>query len=299
MSRLLVEGGEVLAGPGRASERLDVLVQDGRIERVGAQLDVPADTPRLDASELIVMPGLINVHTHGHNNLSRGLAGGRWTLEHLVSFGAALQGNRTAEDHYLSAALGAMEMLATGVTSAYDLYMAIPAADEEVIEAVVAAYTDVGLRVVLAPSLADGPFHTLMPGLLDIVPSTNARRLARLEAVPTRRVLEMTDAAVRRFHGAASGRVSMAVSPSIPGLCSDELLQGMAALAREHGVGLRDPHQRVSRRSRARTTALGTADDLPTGVPQSAARDVHRCAWGLPRAGGDPHSCRGWRERGP
>ena len=35
-----------------------------------------------------------------------------------------------------------------------------------------------------------------------------------------------------------SGRVRIAVSPSIPGLCSDELLRGLAALAGEHGVGM-------------------------------------------------------------
>jgi 5-methylthioadenosine/S-adenosylhomocysteine deaminase len=124
-SRLLITGGEILAGPGRRPERADVLLKGGRIERVGADLSVAASTRRLDAEDMIVIPGLINAHTHGHNNLARGLAA-RWTLEQLISFGPAIQANRTAEDHYLSAALGAIEMLKTGVTAAYDLYMAVP-----------------------------------------------------------------------------------------------------------------------------------------------------------------------------
>lgn len=237
MSRLLVAGGELLAGPGRQLERVDVLIDQGWIERVGPELTVPEGTARLDASQTIVMPGLVNAHTHGHNNLARGMAG-RWTLEQLIAFGPAIQAGRTPEDHYLSAALGAIEMLKTGATSAYDLYMAVPVPDEEVLEPVVEAYRDVGLRVVLAPSLADGPFHRMMPGLLDVVPDDAARRLQRLAAVPARRSLKLAESAVRRFNGAASGRIQMAVSPTIPGLCSDELLRGLAALARENGVGM-------------------------------------------------------------
>jgi 5-methylthioadenosine/S-adenosylhomocysteine deaminase len=242
MSRLLIAGAEVLAGPQRPAERADVLIDRGRIESVGSELAVPEGTPRLDAGGMIAIPGLINAHTHGHNNLARGLAG-RWTLEQLISFGSAIQANRTADDHYLSTALGAIEMLKTGATAAYDLYMSVPAPDEEVLESVVQAYEDVGLRVVLAPSMADGPFHRIMPGLLDAVPPNLAARLRRLEALPARRSLALTESAIRRFHGAASGRVQIAASPSIPGLCSDELLRGLGALAREHGVGI---HTHVS-----------------------------------------------------
>ena len=61
---------------------------------------------------------------------------------------------RGPEDEYLSAAIGAIEMLKTGCTSAYDLYMAVPAITDEAFEAVVRAYTDVGIRVVLAPAVA-------------------------------------------------------------------------------------------------------------------------------------------------
>jgi 5-methylthioadenosine/S-adenosylhomocysteine deaminase len=237
MSRLLVAGGEVLAGPGRPVQRADVLIDAGRIARVGPNLAVPEGTARLDASENIVIPGLVNAHTHGHNNLARGMAG-RWTLEQLISFGPAIQANRTPADHYLSAAIGAIEMLKTGATSAYDLYMAVPVPDEEVLEPVVEAYRDVGLRVVLAPSLADGPFYRMMPGLLEAVPADVARRLRRLAAVPAKRSLELVESAIRRFDGTASGRIRIGVSPTIPGQCSDQLLRGLAEVAREHGVGM-------------------------------------------------------------
>ena len=237
MSRLLIAGGEVLAGPGRTLQRADVLLDAGRIERVAADVEPPEGTRRLDATAMIVIPGLVNAHTHGHNNLSRGLAG-RWTLEQLISSRPRPGSRRTAAPRTtISDGARSDRDAEDGATAAYDLYMAVPLPDEEVLEPVVAAYSDLGLRVVLAPSMADGPFHRMMPGLLDAVPDRVARRLERVAAVPTARVLEVAAAAIRRFHGAGAGRVWIAVSPSIPGLCSDELLQGLAGLAREHGVG--------------------------------------------------------------
>jgi cytosine/adenosine deaminase-related metal-dependent hydrolase len=82
----------------------------------------------------LVLPGLVNAHTHAHNNLFKGL-GDNWTLEDLLNHGPALNGNRTPEDHYLSAAIGAVEMLKNGCTAAYDLFMAAPAPTAEDIEA--------------------------------------------------------------------------------------------------------------------------------------------------------------------
>jgi hypothetical protein len=98
-----------------------------------------------------VLPGLVNAHTHAHNALLKGLAD-RWTLEDLLTYGAALNANRTVEEQYLSASLNAVEMVKTGCTAAYDLFMAVPAPTAEGVEAVVRAYTDVGLRATLAPA---------------------------------------------------------------------------------------------------------------------------------------------------
>src|SRR5205807_1001163 len=81
-----------------------------RIAAVGARLSRPPADGDVDVSGFLVVPGLVNTHTHGHNNLLRGLAG-RWTLEDLLSHGPALNANRTVEDHYVSAAIGAIELL--------------------------------------------------------------------------------------------------------------------------------------------------------------------------------------------
>lgn len=233
---LLVRGGRVLqAGGGLA--RADVLVEGDRIAAVGPAVAAPAGVPEVEARGGLVLPGLVNAHTHAHNNLLRGLADG-WTLEDLLTHGPALNAGRTPEDHYLSAALGALEMLKTGCTAAYDLFMAVPAPTEEGIEAVVRAYTDVGVRAVIAPAVADLVFHRTVPGLIEALPADLRQTVERLEAVPAQGLLRLTENAVRRWNGAAEGRIRVSVAPTIPGQCSDDFLAGCVRLVREYGVGL-------------------------------------------------------------
>src|SRR3712207_1405437 len=99
---VLIRGGEVLGGSPTALEPADVLVEGDRIAAVGPALVAPAGARTIDATGRIVLPGLINAHTHAHNHLARGLAG-NWTLEDLLNHGAAMNGHRTVEDQYLSA----------------------------------------------------------------------------------------------------------------------------------------------------------------------------------------------------
>lgn len=234
---LLLRGGQVLDGATGALDTRDVLIDGDVIKEVGARLASPAGAEIIDASPFIVIPGLINTHTHAHNNLLRGIAG-RWTLEELLNHGPALNTNRTVEDHYLSAALGAVEMLKTGCTTAYDLFMGAPAPSLDDIDAVVRAYTDVGMRAVIAPAVADIAFYETVPGLLDLLPKELRRRVETITAAPTAQLMELTREAIRRWHGAASGRLRVAVSPTIPTQCTEEFLAGCAGLVREHGVGL-------------------------------------------------------------
>src|SRR2546422_5665129 len=77
---LLIRGGRVLRGSEPGLEDADVLVEGERITAVAPRLGQPVTAEVLDARGLLVLPGLINAHTHAHNNLLRGLAG-RWTLE--------------------------------------------------------------------------------------------------------------------------------------------------------------------------------------------------------------------------
>ncbi len=65
MSRpLLIRGGRVLDPSQDLDARRDVLVVDGLVAGVGEGLDAPEGAQEIDASGLLVAPGLIDVHVH-------------------------------------------------------------------------------------------------------------------------------------------------------------------------------------------------------------------------------------------
>ncbi|HEX2141564.1 MAG TPA: amidohydrolase family protein, partial [Candidatus Limnocylindria bacterium] len=62
MTDLIVAGGTVVTA--RRSFAADVAIKDGRIEAVGPALRRGSDARTLDATGLLVLPGVIDVHTH-------------------------------------------------------------------------------------------------------------------------------------------------------------------------------------------------------------------------------------------
>jgi imidazolonepropionase-like amidohydrolase len=69
---IAMTGARVIDGTGRAPiERATVVIRDGRIDAVGANVAVPAGATRVDMTGKTIMPGLISAHGHvqkGFNN---------------------------------------------------------------------------------------------------------------------------------------------------------------------------------------------------------------------------------------
>lgn len=61
--KLLVKGGRVIDPENKRDELLDILVEDGKITRVGKNLKAK-DAETLDAAGKIVCPGFIDIHVH-------------------------------------------------------------------------------------------------------------------------------------------------------------------------------------------------------------------------------------------
>src|SRR6185503_11883004 len=86
MADVTIRGGTLVTPAG--VRRADLAVSDGRIERIDPEL--PAGTHDIDARDLLVLPGLIDVHLHfnepgradweGAATGSRALAAGGGTL---------------------------------------------------------------------------------------------------------------------------------------------------------------------------------------------------------------------------
>jgi len=61
---VLIKGATVLPVTGNALAKTDVLVQGGKIARLGQDLAVPEGTAVIDAAGMFVMPGIIDTHAH-------------------------------------------------------------------------------------------------------------------------------------------------------------------------------------------------------------------------------------------
>ena len=141
MTDLLVSGGQVLR-PDMTVERADVLLDkdSGDILAVDDPGELAGDD-ELDASEGLVIPGLVNAHTHVAMTLLRGYADDKpldaWLQEDIWPVEAEL----TPEDVRAGAELGLVEMLKSGTTALSDMYFHV--------EEIAAAVEESGLRAVL------------------------------------------------------------------------------------------------------------------------------------------------------
>ncbi|MBP8613357.1 MAG: dihydroorotase [Firmicutes bacterium] len=61
---LLIRGGRVIDPVSRTDEKLDLLILDGKIARIAADIEHQEPIEVIDADGKLVMPGLIDMHTH-------------------------------------------------------------------------------------------------------------------------------------------------------------------------------------------------------------------------------------------
>ena len=98
----------------------DVLVVGERIQAVGKNLEVPEGTIEIDASDGILMPGMIDTHRHMWQTTMRGY-GGDWSLSQYFVFYYLSWGKLfRPEDIFAGNLLGAIEAIDSGVTTTLD-----------------------------------------------------------------------------------------------------------------------------------------------------------------------------------
>ena len=78
----LIRGARVLDAMAHAAPVLDVLVVDGFVTAIGADLAAPDGVSVVDAADRMLIPGLVNAHTHTRMaHWPRASAiGGRWSI---------------------------------------------------------------------------------------------------------------------------------------------------------------------------------------------------------------------------
>ena len=147
---VVLRGGTVLPmdRARRVLSDTDVLVTGDRITAVGPRLAVPEGTAEIDASDGIVMPGMIDTHRHMWQTAMRGY-GADWTLTqyfvwYYLEHGKAFR----PEDVHAGNLLAAVEALDAGVTTVVDWSHGLQTVDHA--DAAVDALRAVPGRFVLA-----------------------------------------------------------------------------------------------------------------------------------------------------
>lgn len=235
--KIVIRSGRILNLDNLTAEIGDIIVEGNLITSIESPgVSLTDDYRVIDASDRLLIPGLINTHTHGHGSLGKG-RGDRWTLELLLNAGPWISGERSQEDKKLAAKLNAAEMVLKGCTSCYDLYFEFPTPSVEGIDAVAAGYAEVGPRAVIAPMVADRSLYDAIPGLLDSLPEHHRREAEKICLSPASVSLEAYNNLLKNWRHDRNKLVP-AVAPTIPQHCSDDFLRACGNIAREYDVGI-------------------------------------------------------------
>jgi 5-methylthioadenosine/S-adenosylhomocysteine deaminase len=230
---LLVKGGHVF-DIGRPLELADILIVDGHIAQIGQDLSAPG-AQVFDARGKIVMPGLVNAHTHSNQALEKGLCD-RYPLDAwmvIASYGG-LNAELSPRELYVSAMVGAIEMIRTGSTAVLDMPRVSMNDFVAGSDAVMQAYADIGMRAGVAIAYTDMNFAGSLP--LELVPGLQEYlKPARTAAVSD--VLPRLEAFIARWKG-RHPRLQPMLGPSSLPRCSTELFEASVELASKAGVGL-------------------------------------------------------------
>ena len=121
-----------------------VAVEDGKIASVGTQRPAGEFDEVIDGQGQVLLPGLVNCHTHVPMTLLRGYGGGcdlqTWLNDYIFPAEARLDDRAVAA----GTALGLAELIASGVTCIADMYMHTGTIARQILDAGISANLSVG-----------------------------------------------------------------------------------------------------------------------------------------------------------
>jgi cytosine/adenosine deaminase-related metal-dependent hydrolase len=195
---------------------------------VDAAANKSLDAAVIDGRDKLLIPGLVNAHYHSYDVLAKGrfedMPFDVWALHSQPAY----WGKRSKAELRARTLLGAMECLRHGITTIQDMNSLVPQ-DEETLDVVLAAYAEVGIRVVFSIAVRDIAaldIETFLP------PGMPADVTAIVSGKPgdAKADLAFVEAQIRRLDPLPE-RLHWALSPSGPQRCSTPLLDGIAELS--------------------------------------------------------------------
>ena len=216
--KTLIKDGLVLLkdGNGLKIEKNDILISGNMIEAVSSGFNprfmYEADEI-VDAFGKLVMPGLINAHTHAYMSLFRNYADDMEFFDWLEKV-QKVEEDMTEEDCYWGTMLSAIEMIRSGTTCFVDMNIksAISGALQGPQAACAGAVNDSGMRAVLSRGLSG---------------------TADSEGSITKFSQVINEMEAFKDHD----RISFMFGPHAPYSCMPDYLKKLTAAAKERGIG--------------------------------------------------------------
>lgn len=204
---ILIKNALILSPNTSFENKQSVLIKDNLIAEISPDIDESNVSKIIDATGKILLPGLINTHTHLSMTLFRGLADDlsldSWLNDYIWPMEANLNGNYC----YIGALLGAVELIKSGTTTFSDMYFYM--------EDVARAVDESGIRAVLSY------------GMIDFGDEDKRKN----EINENLELFKSCD-------GMGNGRIKVFLGPHSPYTASEELLIQVRELADEYNMGI-------------------------------------------------------------
>jgi 5-methylthioadenosine/S-adenosylhomocysteine deaminase len=210
-------------------EKGNILIEGGKIAALNS--DFVSSEELIDAHGQIVIPGLINAHSHSYTSYLKG------TIDNVpldIYMLHAFAGNtiRNPREIYVSTQLEGLQLLKFGVTSTFDHFMMRPKATLEGMDSAASAYTDCGIKANIAPQYSDLPFT-------DTVPFEENELPMEFHSLPSsmspEEYFDLMKNIMEKHNG--KGKVNFVVGVDGPQRCSHELMEMTAKFVKEHDCG--------------------------------------------------------------
>ena len=204
---ILIKNALILSPNNNFQDKKSLLIRDDRIAEISSHIDEDNADKIIDAEGKILLPGMVNTHTHLSMTLFRGLADDlsldSWLNDHIWPMEANLNG----EYCYIGALLGAVELIKSGTTTFSDMYFYM--------EDVARAVDEAGIRAVLSY------------GMIDFG-----------DAEKRENEIKENMALFNACNGMANGRIKVFFGPHSPYTASQDLLVKVRELADEYNMGI-------------------------------------------------------------
>ena len=203
-----------------------ILTEGGLITQVGKSSQVKPERQaefELDASGMVILPGLVDTHVHLAQALNRGCADDASLIDWLQKFVWPLQGNFDSQDGKASAELCMLEMIKSGTTTFLESLLHTRYGFDGIAESVASA----GMRGFLGKTVMSLPGYgseksIMHPGMVE----------------DGETCLREVETYFKRWNGKADGRLGVWYGARSLGGCTPELYRQISDGAARLGTGV-------------------------------------------------------------